>query len=128
MSGDNLKGILKSRKVKITELAKAIGMSQQSLSAALSALDIKSGLIEKIAVATNIPISEFFGVPQSVSNNRSSHATGNGQASINIGNSNTATANSETVDRLQERIKYLELLVAEKERMISLLLEHSKTI
>lgn len=123
MSGDELKGILKKHKVKITELAKSIGMSQQSLSAALNAIDIKSGLIEKIASATCIPISELYGLTSHSVNNISSHATGNGQASVNIGSNNTINPDSDTIDRLNERIQYLERIIAEKERLISILMD-----
>lgn len=52
-------------------------------------------------------------------------ATGNGSVAVNGNNSNHVVAGGETA-LLQERIKHLEDLVAEKERLIQVLMEGRK--
>lgn len=52
-------------------------------------------------------------------------ATGNGSVAVNGNNSNHVVAGGETA-LLQERIKHLEDLVAEKERLINVLMEGRK--
>ena len=53
MTGEFLKKVLKKDKVTIPELAEKMGISYQLLYAFLSREDLKTSLIEKIAIATD---------------------------------------------------------------------------
>ena len=61
MKGIDLKKRLQQTGKSITEISRMIGMTQQSLSQALLAKDIKSGLIELLAEKLEKPIQYFYG-------------------------------------------------------------------
>lgn len=62
MKGLELKKILREDRVNLSELAKALGFdNDQRLHSALNAADVKSGLIEKIAQATNRTVGYYYG-------------------------------------------------------------------
>lgn len=61
MSGKELKEILREEGINLAELAKKLGFdNDQRLHSALKAEDVKSGLIESIAKATNKSIGFFY--------------------------------------------------------------------
>ncbi len=60
MTGEQVKQRIKVVGVSITEIAKRLNISQQSLSQVLKAADIKTGLIEDISRVLDKPISFFF--------------------------------------------------------------------
>ena len=65
MTGIELKKILKEANITLSELAKMLGFdNDQRLHSALSAKDVKSGLIEEIAKATNKSVGFFYGDTQ----------------------------------------------------------------
>lgn len=82
MTGEKLKKILFDRKIRGTDAAEKLGISQQTFAAVFYSKDIKSSIIERLAVAFNIPLSEFYtdlplgSLPSSVSVN--SNNTNNG--------------------------------------------------
>lgn len=117
MKGEELKIKLKKAGVSITEIASLLGMSRQSLSQALSVKDVKTGLIEDLSKALNVPLSYFYG--ENVGNN----AIANGNKSVAAINSSVSSTTEEV---LKERVKSLETLVAEKERLINVLMEGRK--
>lgn len=61
MKGIEIKQLMQRRGITITEMAAALGESQQKLSAALSRDDLKSSLIERIATYLGVPISSLYG-------------------------------------------------------------------
>lgn len=61
MKGVSIKKIILDKGVSQVELAKALGMPARNLSAALSTEDVRSSLIEGVAAALNIPVSEIYG-------------------------------------------------------------------
>lgn len=65
MSGKELKEILVKEGISLAELATQLGFANdQRLHSALKAEDVKSGLIEKIAKATNKTVDFFYkGIP-----------------------------------------------------------------
>lgn len=111
--------ILKKKLLEINksqkELAGLLGITAQSVNAILSAKDVRSGTIEKIAQVLGVSVSFFYG-EDSVKQN----AIANGSKSIAAINSNVGT---QGVEVLKERVKSLEALVAEKERLISVLMD-----
>lgn len=118
MTGEELKNRLKGARYSITDLAEKLGMTRPNLSQALSAKDVKTGLVEELAKVLNLPISYFFG--EDIGNN---NATANGESSVAAINSNVTMESNEM---LKERVKHLEELLKEKERLINVLMESRK--
>ena len=117
MKGEEVKLKLKKAGVSITEIASLLGMSRQSLSQALSVKDVKTGLIEDLSKALNVPLSYFY------NDSSSQNAVANGNKSVAAINSNIS---SSAEDDLKERVKALESIIAEKERLINVLMENRK--
>ena len=124
MTGERLKEILAKYKVSQSEIAKQLGMSHQSLNQMLSASDIKTGLVERIAKVLNVSISSLYGEDKE----QNAIATGNGNVAGNNNVVGNVTIGDATV--LQERVKFLEQqvkdkesLLEEKERLIKVLME-----
>ena len=61
MTGEKVKSLIFARGYSVAQVAELIGTSQQNLSASLKHTDIRSGLIERIAEALDIKLSEFYG-------------------------------------------------------------------
>ena len=117
MEGKVLKQKLMELNKTQKELSELLGITAQSVSAIFSAKDVRSGTIEKIAHVLNVPIGFFFG------DNRGNNAVVNGDKSVAAINSNISSASEEV---LKERVKSLETLVTEKERLINVLMEGRK--
>lgn len=103
MTGNELKQIIVSQGISMTEMSRRLEMSPQHLNQALSAADIKTGLLEKVSKAVGTSIGSIYGEPAPVSK------TGNSEIAV-----------------LEERIRGLEKLLEEKERTIKLLLGEKK--
>ena len=65
MKGIDLKKFLAGRGFSVSKVAALLNESKQNMSAALAKDDIKTGLVERIAAATDIPLLEFYGAPAS---------------------------------------------------------------
>ena len=61
MTGEKVKSLIFARGYSVAQVAELIGTSQQNLAASLKHTDIRSGLIERIAEALDIKLSEFYG-------------------------------------------------------------------
>lgn len=61
MKGLAIKEILARYGYSQTDVSKRLEMSQQNLSAALGSDDVKTGLLERIAEVTGIPVHSFYG-------------------------------------------------------------------
>lgn len=116
MSGEELKNVLMKKGIKTADLARLLNYSPQNTTRLLKVQDMKSGVLEEIAKAANIPISEFYGVaPFNVQGDH--NIAGNNACNIGCGPESDVAV-------LKERIQHLETLVAEKERLISILLKN----
>lgn len=111
MTGNELKVRLMEIGKSQKDVADLLGVTAQSLSSVLSAKDVRSGTIEKIAHVVNMPISFFYG------ETNSQHAMANGDSSVAAINSSV-----EGNAVLKERVRALETLVEEKERTIKILM------
>ena len=118
MEGKVLKQKLMELNKTQKELSELLGITAQSVNAILSAKDVRSGTIEKIAQVLNVPVGFFFG-----ETGLSQHAVANGNKSVVAINSSVSSSSEEV---LKERVKSLETLVAEKERLINVLMEGRK--
>lgn len=124
MTGERLKEIIFKFKVSQSEIARRLGMSHQSLNQMLTAADVKSSLLERIAQVLNVPISHLYGERDET---QSAVATGDSSIAVNNNSGNIAAGDNRL---LQERIKFLEqqlkdkeCLLEEKERLIKVLME-----
>lgn len=116
MEGKVLKSKIAEINVTQLELAGRLGTTPQSLSSILHAKDVRSGTIEKIAQVLEVPVSFFYG-------------EGSFQKAVASGNKSVAAINSNVLNGtevLKERIKSLEMIVKEKERLINILMETRK--
>jgi transcriptional regulator with XRE-family HTH domain len=116
MTGKELKEKLYNAKVTQADLAKKLQMSTQAMSQTLNAADIKTGFLEKVCEAIGVNMSFFYPIDE--------------QKAVVNGNNSVAAIQSTVTQGdcavLAERVKSLEALLAEKERLISVLMEVRK--
>lgn len=125
MTGRELKEMVDKLGWTQRRLAEVMGVTPQTISAILTAKDVRTSTIERMASVTNMPVSYFFGeereAQNAVASSNSVAVTGNNNdvGNVTIGDS-----------VLQERIKALEaenkakdLLLDEKERTIQILMK-----
>lgn len=75
MKGKDIKEVLQKHGIAQTEIARILGLAPNNLNNMLAKEDVRTGLLEDIACAANIPISVFYGDAFNVSG--SNNATGN---------------------------------------------------
>lgn len=107
MKGEDLKKRLKETSIPMSEIANRLGILPQTLYSAFNADDVKSGLLEKLSEALNVPISFFYGDAYTI--------TGN-----NIVNSGSNNAVNASDDRL------ISLLVTKDEQLTMAMKQTSK--
>ena len=119
MTGKNLKEIIELLGITQRKLAELMAVTPQTISAILTAKDVRTSTIERIASVTKMPVSFFF-----KENADAQNAVASGDSSIAV---NNITGNIEAGDTsaLQERVQLLEQLLAERERIIE---EKERTI
>ena len=84
MTGQELKAKLMEVGKTQKDIADLMGVTAQSLSSVLSAKDVKSGTIEKIANAAGVPVSYLYKETDDTSNgSHSSQAVGDGATATN---------------------------------------------
>lgn len=112
-----IKKLAREKNITLAELGKRIGRNKQSVYEMVEKEDINTGLLRKVALALNVPISHFFcdECGSDVKTVVGSIVTGD--SSIN--NFDAAT---QEVALLKEKINSLEKLLEEKERLIKVLL------
>lgn len=125
MDGTILKKKLLGLRVSQKKLATLLEVTPQSVNAVLGASDVRSGTIEKIAKALNVPVTYFY----SEGGGNVAMATGKGSAASNFGDSivSSHSDNSGEIAILKERIAHLEELLDEKERLIQVLLGNASS-
>lgn len=119
MTGKNLKELIDALGISQRKLAEQMGVTPQTISAILTAKDVRTSTIERIASVTNMPISYFFNEEREHQN---AVASGNG---IAVAGNNNVAGNVTMGDAavLHERVMMLEKLLEEKERLIKVLME-----
>lgn len=113
MTGNRLKEILYEKKVSQSQIAKLLGVSQQSFNQMLAAADIKSSLLERIAEALGENMSLFYPIEPS-------NVTISDHGGVSIAGNNNVAGNVTIGDAavLQERVKFLEQQVKDKESLL----------
>jgi transcriptional regulator with XRE-family HTH domain len=107
MTGAELKERLSTTHISLSEIARRIGVSPQNLNSMFNSEDVKSGAIEKLAKALDVPITFFY---------RDSY-TITGNNIVNSGDNNAVNASD---DRL------ISLLVAKDEQLTMAMKQTSK--
>lgn len=106
MNGKTIKDVLTKNGIAQAEIAKRIGIAANNLNNMLAKDDVRTGLLESIAEAANIPISVFYG------------------DSYTVNGSNNATGNNNTVNLSDDRL--LSLLVSKDEQLTMAMQQTSK--
>ena len=120
MTGKKIKEIIDKIGLTQRSLAELMEVTPQTISAILTAKDVRTSTVERIAAVTNMPISYFFGEEYQ---NQSAVASGNGSVAVNGNNTVGNVTMGDNSSVLQERITMLERLLNEKERVINLLMK-----
>lgn len=82
MKGKDIKDVLSQNGIAQTEIAKILGLTPNNLNNMLSKDDVRTGLLESIAEAANIPISVFYGDSYKVTGNNNATAINNSVANV----------------------------------------------
>lgn len=113
MTGQELKEKVLLANVPFNVIAERLGITAQSLNSYFKGKDVRSNTIEKIADAIGVDMSFFYPTD-------GNKAVANGTGSVAAIQS---TVNQGDANVLSERVRGLEELLAEKERLISVLME-----
>ena len=117
MTGHELKLKLIEAGKSQKDIAELLGVTAQSLSSVLSAKDVRSGTLERIAEAIGVKMSFFYptdGSGFSIAGNNNISGNNNAVGNVTVGDNSAV---------LQERVTMLEKLLEEKERLIKVLME-----
>ena len=106
MNGKTIKDVLTKNGIAQAEIAKRIGIAANNLNNMLAKDDVRTGLLESIAEAANIPISVFYG------------------DTYTVNGSNNATGNNNTVNLSDDRL--LTLLLSKDEQLTMAMQQTSK--
>ena len=85
MKGEDLKKRLKDTSIPMSEIANRLGILPQTLYSAFNADDVKTGLLEKLSEALNVPLSFFYGDSYTITGNNI----------VNSGDNNAVNANDD---------------------------------
>lgn len=97
------------------KLASDIGMSEANLHRCVNNNKIQAADLEKIAILLNVDICVFF---EEKVHKQSNNATANNGSIAFSGDNNSGNVGCESSKLYEERIKHLEDLLVEKERLI----------
>lgn len=106
MNGKTIKDVLAQKGIAQAEIARILGLTPNNLNNMLAKEDVRTGLLENIAEAANLPISVFYGDSYTV-----------------LGNNN-ATGSNNTVNTSDDRL--LTLLVNKDEQLTLAMKQTSK--
>lgn len=76
MTGSDLKEKLVATKLPLAEIARRMGIKSQDLNALFNVKDTKTGTIERLSEALELPIAYFYGDTYNVQGNGNALATG----------------------------------------------------
>lgn len=116
MTGKELKMKVEQLGVTQRSLAEKMNVTPQTISAIMSAKDIRTSSLEKIALIVGKPIGYFYD-----ENDDANNAIANGAGSVAAIQSTVNKSEDSLI--LEERIKGLESLLQEKERLIKILMQ-----
>ena len=118
-----LNELVKQTKLTKVEFAKQCGITRVTLDNALQGGDIRVSILDSIAKVLKVPVGVLFADESSSQFNK---VETNGDFSPASLNGDVTVAGCADTAILKERIKALEAIVAEKERLIKVLMEGRK--
>lgn len=77
MTGAELKERLSTTHISLSEIARRIGVSPQSLNSIFNSEDVKSGVLEKLSKALDVPIVFFYGDTYTITGSNNATAINN---------------------------------------------------
>lgn len=119
MTGQELKARIAACGISQSEIARRLGMSQQSFNQGLNVPDIRTGLLERIAEATGKPLSYFYPAASATITNESSELHVRNNSGVVSG------TNNGSISAVQDAQRLVEILVeanAKKDQQIDKLI------
>lgn len=115
--GLKIKELAGKKNITLADLAKKIGKTKQAVYEIVEKEDVNTALLRKLSDVFNVPIGYFFedDVEMRVVADNHSQAVGIGNITHSDGQAEIAI--------LEERVRHLEALLAEKERLITVLMD-----
>ena len=102
MTGQELKARIAACGISQSEIARRLGMSQQSFNQGLNVPDIRTGLLERIAEATGKPLSYFYPAASATITNESSELHVRNNSGVVSGTINGSISAGQDAQRLVE--------------------------
>lgn len=112
MKGADIKAEIKRLGYTLTQVAEALGESQQNLNSALSNDNIKTGTLERVAAFLGKPVSYFYGEGNTAT------ASGNGTAVAGVGNS---VNDSLLIDEIAAQRRLTEQALAQNGQLLKII-------
>ena len=104
MTGQELKARIAACGISQSEIARRLGMSQQSFNQGLNVPDIRTGLLERIAEATGKPLSYFYPAASAVITNESSELHVRNNSGVVSGTNNGSISTGQDTQKLVEML------------------------
>lgn len=112
MKGADIKAEIKRLGYTLTQVAEALGESQQNLNSALSNDNIKTGTLERVAAFLGKPVSYFYGEGNTAT------ASGSGTAVAGVGNS---VNDSLLIDEIAAQRRLTEQALAQNGQLLKII-------
>lgn len=112
MKGSDIKAEIKRLGYTLTQVAEALGESQQNLNSALSNDNIKTGTLERVAAFLGKPVSYFY------REGNTATASGNGTAVAGVGNS---VNDSLLIDEIAAQRRLTEQALAQNGQLLKII-------
>ena len=104
MTGQELKARIAACGISQSEIARRLGMSQQSFNQGLNVPDIRTGLLERIAEVTGKPLSYFYPAACATITNESSELHVRNNSGVVSGTNNGSISTGQDAQRLVEML------------------------
>nr|DAU43196.1 MAG TPA: helix-turn-helix domain protein [Caudoviricetes sp.] len=104
MTGQELKARIAACGISQSEIARRLGMSQQSFNQGLNVPDIRTGLLERIAEATGKPLSYFYPAASATITNESSELHVRNNSGVVSGTNNGSISAGQDTQKLVEML------------------------
>ena len=104
MTGQELKARIAACGISQSEIARRLGMSQQSFNQGLNVPDIRTGLLERIAEATGKPLSYFYPAASATITNESSELHVRNNSGVVSGTNNGSISTGQDTQKLVEML------------------------
>ena len=104
MTGDRIKFLLDELGITQKALSEMLGVTPQSVSATISASDVRSGTLEKIANVLGVPMSRFYPNDAATITNESSELHVRNNSGVVSGTNNGSISTGQDTQKLVEML------------------------